>query len=77
MGYRSDVGIKCQPMAFNALKEVCEQHNILPDKILFDGDAKEYLMYWEYVKWYEGIYEDVDAIMELLNWLDVYKTVIL
>lgn len=73
MGYRSDVGIKCGERAFQKFERAYKDVALLPDKVLkgksYSGET-EYLMLWEYVKWYAGFYDDVDAIEAVMNELD-------
>ena len=64
MGYRSEVAIKCEEKAYEMLKETCHDADIMPDKIFKDGD--EYILYWDWIKWYED-YEDVSAIVKTLE----------
>lgn len=81
MGYRSEVRIITGIEGFKKLQEFVE--NYLKEKKL---DVKEYNLLnsldieskgknqiyfgWNYVKWYEGDYPDVDAIMNGLNYLE-------
>ena len=65
MGYRSNVAIKCQKGAYRKIssnKEILEY-----DKLLTDG--QEYIMIWDYVKWYDD-YPEVIAIDCILKELD-------
>ena len=67
MGYRSEVAIKCEEKAYGMLKEACHNMDIMPDKIFEDGD--EYILYWDWIKWYED-YEEIAAIVKTLDKLD-------
>lgn len=64
MGYRSDVGIKCEQKAFEMFREAYEKHDFLPQYIYKDGDF--YTIVWEWVKWYEG-YPEIAAITEVMD----------
>lgn len=73
MGYRSEVGIKCEPKAFDALMEACTQCNYEPDEVLEDGEYK--VLHWYDVKW--SAYYGTDAIekcMETLNFEHEYDS---
>lgn len=65
MGYTSDVGIMCQPKAYEMFKK--EFDLIGPHKILKRGDY--HLLIWEWVKWYIE-FEDVAKIEEIMNELE-------
>lgn len=69
MGYRSEVAIKCEEKAYKLFEEVFLERElyIMPDKIYKDGD--DYILYWEWAKWYE-CYEGVQAIIDVMNDLD-------
>ena len=66
MGYTSDVGIMCQPKAYEMFKK--EFDLIGPHKILKRGDY--HLLIWEWVKWYTE-FEDVAKIEEIMDELEV------
>ena len=68
MGYLSKVGIKCEKAAYELFKNAWEEVNFAPDKILVNGD--EHIIQWNWVKWYEGDFEDVDAICKVMDELD-------
>lgn len=59
-------------MFIDALNKV----NARPDEILkYEGDrTAEYLLMWNWVKWYEGWedYEDVNAVTNVMRTLDKY-----
>lgn len=65
MGYKSDVGIMCQPKAYEMFKK--EFDLIRPHKILKRGDY--HLLIWEWVKWCIE-FEDVAKIDEIMNELE-------
>lgn len=67
MGYRSEVGIKCEEKAYEMLKETCHKINYMPDKIYKEGDL--YILWWDAIKWYEE-YKDIAAIVNTLDKLD-------
>lgn len=67
MGYRSDVGIMCQPKAYEMFKK--EFDLIRPHKVLQRGDY--HLLIWEWVKWYND-FEDVAKVEEIMNELYDY-----
>ena len=65
MGYRSDVGIMCQPKAYEMFKK--EFDLIRPHEILKRGDY--HLLIWKWVKWCIE-FEDVAKIDEIMNELE-------
>lgn len=69
MGYRSQVGIKCQKNGFEKFKAAYEAHNFEPDEIYVNADKSEYLLYWDWVKWYDN-FDCVKAINKIMNELD-------
>lgn len=81
MGYRSDVRIitgvegfkKLQEFVENYLKERkldVKEYNLL-NSLDIESKGKEQIYFgWNYVKWYEGDYPDVDAIMDGLDYLE-------
>lgn len=62
MGYRSDVGIMCQPKAYEMFKK--EFDTISPHKILQRDDY--HLLIWEWIKWYPD-YEDIAKVEEIMD----------
>lgn len=68
MGYTSDVGIMCQPKAYEMFKK--EFDLIGPHKILKRGDY--HLLIWEWVKWYIE-FEDVAKIEEIMSKLGEHE----
>lgn len=77
MGYRSDVRIIVSKNGFEKLKEFVKDYlkdKVNVDNLLEECDIKQegkeqcYLG-WNSVKWYEYDYDDVDAIMNGLNYL--------
>lgn len=68
MGYMNDVGIMCQPKAYEMFKN--EFDLIGPHKILKRGDY--HLLIWEWVQWYIEL-EDVAKIEEIMNELDEHE----
>lgn len=65
MGYTSDVGIMCQPKAYEMFKK--EFDLIGPHKVLQRGD--DHLLIWEWVNWYDD-FEDVAKVEEIMDELD-------
>ena len=73
MGYRSQVVLAIAPEAASAFMAVLAKH---PQSMALCNDADKFesgyeqegdwLMYWSYIKWYEG-YEDVTPILEFVN----------
>lgn len=61
MGYRSDVGIMCQPKAYEMFKK--EFDVICPHKVLQHDDY--HLLIWEWVKWYDA-FDDVAKVNEIM-----------
>ena len=74
MGYRSKVAVKCQINAFALFKEAYEKESFYPDKLYVsgDGDEREILMVWNWVKWDEGIpqVKAIEDVIENLNELN-------
>ena len=77
MGYRSDVRIvtskngfeKLKEFVENYLKEKNEDYNLLKEcDIKKEGNNQCYFG-WNWIKWYENDYAEIDAIMEGLNHL--------
>ena len=81
MGYRSDVRIMTTKKGFEQLKEFVEQYinehsnneetisNLLEQCDVNKHGENVCYFGWNYLKWYDGIYKDVDAIMEGINYL--------
>ena len=65
MGYRSEVAIKCQKGAYEKISRA--EGVLMYDKLLTDGD--EYIMVWDWVKWYED-YPEIKGIEDVLDELD-------
>ena len=61
MGYRSDVGIMCQPKAYEMFKK--EFNVICPHKVLQRGDY--HLLIWDWVMWYSE-FDDVAKANEIM-----------
>ena len=77
MGYRSDIRIITSEKGFEELKKFVtkylkehnEDYNLLENCDIKQEGKKQCYFGWNYVKWYENDYEDVDAIMEGLQHL--------
>lgn len=77
MGYRSDIRIvtskdgfeKLKEFVTNYLKEHNEDYNLLEKCDIRQEGKNQVYFGWNYLKWYEGSYKEVDAIMEGLNYL--------
>lgn len=77
MGYRSDIRIVTSKKGFDKLKEYVsdylkevkkdDSYNLLNDFTVYKENKYQVYFGWNYLKWYEGNYEDVDAIMNGLN----------
>lgn len=65
MGYRSDVGIMCQPKAYEMFKK--EFNVICPHKVLQRDDY--HLLIWEWVKWCDE-FDDVAKVNEIIRELE-------
>ncbi len=76
MGYRSQVRIIVSKEGYNELKEVVAKEalqfatpdydfNLLnhTDKISRSADGDQVMLSWDWIKWYDGYYKDVDAII--------------
>ena len=68
MGYRSDVGIMCQPKTYEMFKK--EFTVICSHKVLQRGDY--HLLIWEWVKWYSD-FDDVAKVEEIMNELGEHE----
>nr|DAZ46856.1 MAG TPA: hypothetical protein [Caudoviricetes sp.] len=68
MGYRSDVGIMCQPKAYEMFKK--EFDVICPHKVLQRDDY--HLLIWEWVKWYSD-FDDVAKVEEIMGELEDHE----
>ena len=71
MGYRSEVGIKCDDRAYEMFMQAAKENNIVPDCVYKDdnGNPVEYTMLWNCVKWYD-YYSDVKAVESVMQQLD-------
>ena len=78
MGYRSDVRIVTTKKGYEELKKFNdnylskqkgEQYNLLDNCDIKMENDYSYYFGWNWVKWYEGSYPDVDAIVEGLQHL--------
>ena len=77
MGYRSDIRIITSEKGFEELKKFVtkylkehnEDYTLLENCDIKQEGKKQCYFGWNYVKWYENDYEDVDAIMEGLQHL--------
>lgn len=67
MGYRSEVAIKCEEKAYERLMETCKELEFHPDKIYKDDD--QYILYWEWIKWYDW-FDEPKVIADVLSELD-------
>ena len=68
MGYRSEVAIKCEELAFEKFREVYKRVQFAPDKVYKDGEY--FILYWDWIKWYET-YDDISAIEGVMSKLDL------
>ena len=71
MGYRSVVGIKCEEKAFEKFKSAYEEQSFTPDKIYHNNENDEFILVWDWVKWYDD-FEEVQAIENVMDELDEY-----
>ena len=77
MGYRSDVRIvtskngfeKLKKFVENYLKEKNEDYNLLKECDIKKEGSNQCYFGWNWIKWYENDYAEIDAIMEGLNHL--------
>lgn len=78
MGYRSDVRIMTSKKGFNELKKFVNNYLKKDNEGYYDllehlniKEENDYACYfgWNWIKWYEGSYKDVDAIIEGLEHL--------
>lgn len=71
MGYRSEVGIKCDEKAYEMFVQTAKDNDIVPHHIYKEeyGGVAQYTMLWNCVKWYD-FYDDVKAIENVMQQLD-------
>lgn len=77
MGYRSDIRIvtskegyeKLQEFVKKYLEEHNEDYNLLEECDIKQEGKSQIYFGWNSLKWYENSYDEVDAIMEGLNYL--------
>ncbi len=82
MGYRSQVRLITTKKGFEELKSFndkylqdhkgingFEEYNLMDELTLKEEDNHSVYFGWDWVKWYEGSYKSVDAIMNGLNHL--------
>ena len=71
MGYRSEVAIRCEAKAYERFKNVFSKKElyVTPDKILHDDEYDDYIIYWDWIKWYEA-YDGIAAIEDVMTQLD-------
>ena len=84
MGYYSNVAIHCEEKAFGMIMESIKNHNeknrpagfadFKPDsiKVKVRNGKKEYLLFWESVKWYSD-FGDIKAVEDVLKKLNKAK----
>lgn len=65
MGYTSLVGIRCQKKVYEAISDI--DGLVAPDRVYINEAYKEYTLIWEWVKWYDDLFDDIKAFMDLLN----------
>lgn len=65
MGYRSEVAIKCEELAFEKFREVYTNAQFVPDKVYKDGEY--FILYW--VKWCD-MFDEVSSIEHAMFELD-------
>jgi hypothetical protein len=83
VGYRSDVRIIVSKDGYEKLKEYVKEHALQYAKEDYDYnllnhisvrfksyDDKQVLIGWNYIKWYDDMYEDVKIIMNGLDFLE-------
>ena len=61
MGYRSNVAVAVDEEGKNNLLKVCTEVDLMPDKVL-NVENDIYILYWEDLKWYVNINDDVTMI---------------
>lgn len=81
MGYRSDVRIIVSKDGLKELRRVVKEeamkyatpdydYNLLNSaKFMYHFDGSQVMICWDSIKWYDGSYKDVDAVMHGLNHL--------
>ena len=73
MGYYSEVAIRCGSKAFEMFMKAINKHNFKPDNIYKDEKYNEYLLYWNWVKWY-GMNPEIMDIEYVMDDLDDIKS---
>lgn len=78
MGYRSNVRIALSNKGYSELKKYVNDYlsknakaednfNLLTDPDIFKQAKETTYLGWNYIKWYDGSYKDVDSIIYGLN----------
>lgn len=83
MGYRSQVRVMTSKKGFEELKKFNDkylqnhegvngfkEYSLMDELTLKEEDNDSVYFGWDWVKWYEGSYKAVDAVMEGLNHLE-------
>lgn len=75
MGYRSNVAVAVDEESKNNLLKICTEIDLMPDKVLNVGNDV-YILYWEYLKWYVDIDDNVTKIHNAILTLKTYEYII-
>lgn len=69
MAYFSDVTLISKNKAYEQIKKVWEENNLIPDSVKFHKDSNIYVVNWSRIKWY-SYFPDIKAIESTLKSFD-------
>lgn len=69
MGYYSDVNLICKNKAYEEIKKVWEENNLIPNTVKFHKDTNTYVVNWSWIKWY-SCFPEIIAIESTLMSFD-------
>ena len=75
MGYRCEVAVAVDKEGKDNLLKVCTEVDLLPDKVL-NVENDIYILYWDYIKWYTSIDDDVTKVHNTILALKAYDYLI-
>lgn len=75
MGYRSDVAVAVNEEDKNSLLKVCAEADLMPDNVLNIKDDA-YILYWDYLKWYVNLDDDVTKVHNAILALKTHDYII-
>ena len=75
MGYRCEVAVAVNKEDKNSLLKICTEVDLLPDNVLNIEDDI-YILYWDYIKWYVNIDNEVTKVHNAILALKSYDYLI-